>query len=523
MRLNTGPGQAAARGASAPGMMLNAIAAMLTLAGALGVAAAAEARSLLTAEPRAGLDEVMTHLEALQRIADENGGNRAAGEPGYERSVEYVVGRLEAAGYQVELQPFTFSRQDRLAAPVMEEVTPGAGALLPGQDFNLMSQSGEGGAEAPVVAVAPSLDFPALSVSGCEPEHFETFPSGAIALLQRGGCTFSAKATLAAEAGAVAVVVFNQGDSGRLGLFRGALGPDFDLLPVFTVGFELGARWARTPHLRLRLAANIVRRKMETVNVIAETLSGRDDAVVMAGAHLDSVIDGPGMVDNASGSAALLAIAEALAAAQAPLLPEGETAAKSQSAESSGQAATGQPPALRNKIRFVWWGAEELGLIGSQHYVDKLSPAERDALAMYLNFDMIASPNPVRFVMDGDASHSRRRAPAGSDEIEALFHRYFDDRGMPYDTESLQLLSDYSPFLRAGVPVGGLYTGADEVKTADQARRFGGTAGRVLDPCYHQACDRLDNIDPAILQDMTAAAEHAIRAFGQKELTARRR
>ncbi|MBX2853814.1 MAG: M28 family peptidase [Rhodobacteraceae bacterium] len=435
----------------------------------------AEARSLLTAEPRARLDQVMVHMTALQRIADENGGNRAAGETGYLRSVDYVAERLIAAGYQVELQPFTFTRQDRLAPPEMEEVSPEADVLLPGDDFNLMSQSGEGAAEGPVVAVAPSLDFPALSISGCEPEHFTTFPKGAIALLQRGGCTFSTKATLAAEAGAAAVVVFNQGDSGRLGLFRGALGPEFDRLPVFTVGFELGARWARTSGLRLRMAANIARRRLETVNVIAETVGGREDAVVMAGAHLDSVIDGPGMVDNASGSAALLAIAEALAAAQAPRSAAPDKKEQADAGHDHGHthshddqakpepAPVGPPPSLRNKIRFVWWGAEELGLIGSQHYVDQLTPGERDALAMYLNFDMIASPNPVRFVMDGDASHSRRRAPEGSEEIEALFHRYFDDRGLSYDTESLQLLSDYSPFLRAGVPVGG--QGVVEKKT----------------------------------------------------------
>ena len=107
--------------------------------------------------------------------------------------------------------------------------------------------------------------------------------------------------------------------------------------------------------------------------MLAETSSGRADNVVMVGAHLDSVSRGPGINDNGSGSAAILEVAEAMRKVKPT-----------------------------NKVRFAWWGAEESGLVGSTNYVNGLSPAEQDKIALYLNFDMIGSPNFGRFVYDGE-------------------------------------------------------------------------------------------------------------------------
>jgi len=196
-------------------------------------------------------------------------------------------------------------------------------------------------------------------------------------------------------------------------------------------------------------------------NVIAETADGDPSSVVMAGAHLDAVV--AGINDNGSGTAGLL-----------------ETALQ--------WAASGQTPT--SKLRFAFWGAEEDGLVGSSHYVDSLSPDELSTIKAYLNFDMIGSPNPGYFVYDDN--------PAGT-ELRAMLTAEFAERGIESEFIDVQGRSDHASFIDAGIPTGGTFTGAEETKTEDQAAKWGGTAGEAFDVCYHQACDTVDNIDPAAL------------------------
>ena len=181
-----------------------------------------------------------------------------------------------------------------------------------------------------------------------------------------------------------------------------------------------------------------------TSNVIAETPDGDPDSVIVVGAHLDSVGPGPGINDNGSGSATILEIAE--------------------------QIRKVKP---RNKIRFIWFGAEEHGLLGSEAYVDSLPQSERDKIAAMLNFDMVGSPNFVRFVYDGDLSDSdppEGGAPAASADIERLFLDYFESQGLPTEPTAFDGRSDYGPFIFAGIPAGGLFTGAEVIKTAGGGR-----------------------------------------------------
>jgi Zn-dependent M28 family amino/carboxypeptidase len=212
-----------------------------------------------------------------------------------------------------------------------------------------------------------------------------------------------------------------------------------------------------------------------TNNVIAETPGGDPDNVVMAGAHLDSVPEGPGINDNGTGSAALLEIALAMADED-----------------------------VTNKTRFAWWSAEEFNLLGSAHYVGNLSADELDKIALYLNFDMIGSPNYMFGIYDGDDSDAVGAGPGppGSAEIEAVFESYFDRREVPHNGTDFTGRSDYGPFIAAGIPSGGLFTGAEGIKTAEQAALYGGVAGVSYDPCYHQACDSLtpvaDGADAAL-------------------------
>lgn len=164
---------------------------------------------------------------------------------------------------------------------------------------------------------------------------------------------------------------------------------------------------------------------------------------------------------------------------------------------------------VRNKVRFALWGAEESGLVGSTYYVNNLPSAELDKIALYLNFDMIGSPNHVFFVYDGDDSDAvgAGPGPAGSAQIEKLFEAYDNQRGLPFKGTDVSGRSDYGPFIAVVIPSGGLFTGAEGIKTADEAALWGGTAGQQYDPCYHLACDTYTNINlPAFDVNVDAVA-----------------
>jgi Zn-dependent M28 family amino/carboxypeptidase len=227
--------------------------------------------------------------------------------------------------------------------------------------------------------------------------------------------------------------------------------------------------------------------------VIAETRKGDPNRVIVVGAHLDSVPAGPGINDNGSGSGTILEIAEVYA--QQRLTP-------------------------RNKLRFMWYGAEEFNLIGSTFYVNNLSQAERDKIELMLNFDMIGSPNFVRFVYDGNNSAGGGAVgPAGSGAIEQLFLDYFASQGLATDPTPFNGRSDYGPFIAAGIPAGGLFTGAEGIKTAEQAAIYGGTAGTQYDPCYHLACDTYANNSNTALDQMSDAVAHAVLLFSKRNFT----
>jgi Zn-dependent M28 family amino/carboxypeptidase len=199
--------------------------------------------------------------------------------------------------------------------------------------------------------------------------------------------------------------------------------------------------------------------------VIAERTGKNDENVVMAGAHLDSVIDGPGINDNGSGSAALLEAAEQLAGVK-----------------------------FRNTVRLAWWSAEESGLVGSTNYVASLSDEELARIALYMNFDMVGSPNYIFMTQDADqSSFPSAIVPDGSPAIEDLFESFYTLMDEPYDDAAFDGRSDYQAFINNDIPAGGLFTGAEVPKTAEQAGIWGGTAGLPFDPCYHQACDTFAN------------------------------
>ena len=477
-------------------LMVVAAVTLLATPNASGSASATVDTSRLRADVR--VDRIMHHLRQLQRIADRNDGTRASGLPGYAASEEYVAALLRDQGYIVTVQDFEFPFFRELATPTFERVSPSPRAYVPETDFFTMTYSGSGSTTAQILPVDTDATPSETSTSGCEAADFAGFPAGAIALMQRGTCTFAQKAGNAESAGATAAVIFNrgggadtaiQGTLGGLGIEIPVLGASF---PVGQELYDLSLSGPVTAHIETSTESDI----RTTSNVIAETPGGHPDKVVIAGTHLDSVPAGPGIVDNGTGIATLLEVAKQLH--------------KSAKIDKTG------PSGLVNKVRFAFWGAEENGLLGSEHYVAQLSPAERAKITININFDMLASSNGVYFVQDGDGAHTGGPVqPGRSAELEQVFADYFTSQGLPFVHRPYDGRSDYQSFVDAGIGAGGLTTGSDQVKTAEQVALFGGTAGLIMHPCYHIACDRLDTVNVKFLDDLSDAAAHAILTFAQ--------
>lgn len=435
---------------------------------------------------------IKAHEKAFQKIANQNKVDgvptRASGTPGYDASVDYVVGKLEGAGYDVTVQPFTFEFFEQTAPPVLEQTAPNPTTYAEGTDFFTMEYSGSGDVTAPVQGVdltLPPSSTPG-STSGCEASDFAGFTLGNIALVQRGTCTFREKADNAQAAGAVGVIIFNEGQEGRTDAFLGTLSPPIMTLPVVGTSFAVGEELATTAGATVHMFTQTQVTTTATANVIADTPTGRSDRVVVVGAHLDSVPEGPGINDNGSGSSTIL-----------------ETALQ--------MSKLGVDPT--NKVRFAFWGAEESGLIGSEIYVNSLTKKQQRDIALNLNFDMVGSPNFVRFVYDGDGSDTPVKGPTGSATIEDVFLDYFESQGLPTEPTAFDGRSDYGPFIAVGIPAGGLFTGAEGIKTPEQAAIYGGTAGIAYDPCYHQLCDNITNLNDTALDQMSDATAHATLVF----------
>ena len=327
------------------------------------------------------------------------------------------------------------------------------------------------------VKVVPTNDIvipsPGGTTSGCEMSDFPAATSGAVSLIQRGTCAFTLKLQNAVRAGAVGVILFNEGDTaGRSNaLFRSA-DPGYTIPAVLSstaVGEELYNLYTSGQNPTVNLATSGVDVETLYPNVVAETPRGDANHMVLLGAHLDSVPAGPGVNDDGSGTSFQLELAEQLAKA-------------------------GTPP--RNKIRFLWFGGEEDGLVGSQYYAAHLSDAEVARTDMMLDTDMIASPNFARLVYDGDGSTfgSELAGPAGSGTVERVLTDYWSKRGMVSEPIPFDGRSDYVGFVNRGIPSGGVFAGAEAPKTAAQVAKYGGVQGEQLDPCYHEACDTYSTV-----------------------------
>jgi Peptidase family M28/PA domain len=450
-------------------------------------------------------DDLMGHLQAFQDIADANPGpdghaSRNSGEPGYKASVDYVAAAMTAAGYNVTLQKYTFDYYTLTGIPTFSEVSPTAHDYVLDEDWGPGRSTGSTtGTVVPAGGIVlPPTQF-ASSASGCTAGDFSSAVAGHVALIQRGTCNFGVKVLNAQAAGATGVIIFDEGNPGppdRTGLLIGNLqdATDTDITPdipvaftTFAVGQDLynQAVSATPPTVTINVPA-ISKPGTDDWNVIAESKGGDKNHVLVVDAHLDAIY-GAGILDNATGSAAILDIAQKMKNVH-PL----------------------------NKLRFIWFGGEELGLFGSEYYVNNLSSNDLSHIGYDLDADVFGTPNYTLGVLD----------PAGPDlftgEFTSFPNRVYKasqvsrDQTIDFFTQAGYNHELFSPagtdafnFNLAGVPASGILTGQDCCKTQAEVNLFGGQVGNFegnlgtsdggcVDNPFRW-CDNIDNVDPANL------------------------
>lgn len=431
---------------------------------------------------RVNAEGLLTHLRALQSIANGNGGNRADGTPGFNASVDYVAKALRDKGFDVQTPQF-----DRLYTVSMgKPAVTVAGRSYPVDQASLLVQTPPGGLTGqPIRPARPS---------GCAPNDYPAaVPKGAIAVVDDAQCSVVDKQNSAVAKGASAVIVLSS-STGRgapptlftTGYFKKLT------VPVAVLGSSgAAAVTGSTAPIRLVLDAQNV--KITSRNVVAQTKTGSAHDVVVVGAHLDGSRAGPGINDDGSGVAAVLETALQLG----PLAP------------------------VNNAVRFVFWGADLDGRNGVLDYVFGMDRDQLNDIALYLNFTMLGSPNAGFFTDDGDQSGppgpgiSPADVPEGSAGIERTLSGYLNLAGkrpadMPLDTRA-----DYHPFMIAGVPVGGMTTGSSQPKTPVQARLWGGQPGVAFDPNFQGPRDTVDNINREALAVMGSGVGFAVGSYAE--------
>ncbi len=427
-------------------------------------------------------DGMLAHLRALQDIANANGGNRAAGTPGYDASVEYVAKALRGRGFDVTTPQF-----DRLYAVSAGKPTlTVAGRSYQVDQASLLVRTPPGGLTGP--PVRPNR--PAGCTAGDYPS---VVPKGAIAVVDDSRCSVVDKQNSAVAKGAVALIVVSQPNGA--GAPPTLFGPGYYnqlTMPVAVVGANGGAAlaYATTP-VRLVLDAENI--KITSRNVLAQTKTGSPHEVVMVGAHLDGPRGGPGINDNGSGAAAVL-----------------ETALQ-----------LGPLPPVNNAVRFVFWGADQDGPNGAMDYVFGLDAERLNDIALYMDFVMLGSANAGFFTDDGDQSGppgagvSAADVPEGSAGIERTLGGYLNLAGKRPADMPLSTRTDYHPFMVAGVPIGGMTAGASQTKTTVQARLWGGQPGVWFDPNYQSARDTVGNINREALAVMGSGVAYAVGYYAE--------
>jgi hypothetical protein len=410
--------------------------------------------------------DLSDHMDDLQGIANANPGpdgmpSRNSGEPGYKASVDYVAGLMQAAGYKVTLQKYPFDYYAYTGIPTMNV---DGNDLTLGVDWGPGQSLGKLDGTQTLTTVNNNVLPPtetSSSAAGCDPSNFGPEVSGHPVLIQRGTCTFSQKVANAQAAGATGVIIFNEGNTtpDRTGLLVGSLAT-VPTIPVAFTTFAIGNQMAQEikdgnpPSPSVDIKA-VYRPNADDWNVIADSKFGDPNHTLVVDAHLDSIY-GAGMLDNATGSVAILAIALML-----------------------------QHTPTQNHLRFIWFGGEELGLFGSAYYINHLSNTDYNHIGFDLDADVFGTPNHLIGVLDPAAPDLFSKVvpetfPKSvykpSTAAEQLSINYFTQAGLNHELISPNG-TDAINFNRVGIPASGMLTGQDCCKTQAEVDLFGGQTG----------------------------------------------
>jgi len=431
-----------------------------------------------TLEEAMSLDHLLGHLENFEIIANAHNGSRAV-QFGYNASAEYVVQRLNSStDFIIWTQPFQVEIFEYVEPSALAQVSPEMEIYEENVDW--MQLNGFAGEVNKNYSVLYAFSF------GCNGSDYNTsnISPGFVALVMRGNCTFREKALVSNSVGASALLIYNDGtSSSRMGPFTGSLGGPVPI-PVFGISYFLGMSLSEVPGLLLNIQMHSTATNMTTMNVFAETPFGNPENVIVVGSHLDSVPAGPGINDNGSGSSTNLELAIQLA--QLNLT-------------------------TTNQILFAWWGAEEIGLLGSTYFIENLNatdPVFLSSLALNINLDMVASPNYMIGIYNGSGAGDAIVQPCI--KIQNLFEEAFATKNISFMLTPFSGRSDYGPFIEVDIPAGGLFTGAEEIKSMEERVLFGGIANAAFDPCYHLSCDNLYNINNKALLNMAQASARVL-------------
>ncbi|KAJ1551066.1 Leucyl aminopeptidase yscIV [Nowakowskiella sp. JEL0078] len=450
------------------------------------------------------VSNVFKHMENINDLTKHYPRRSRSVVNGYNASAEYI--RLQLAthtDFEIEIQHFPIQLYVDITEPKFTvSVTNSIGEIYEksfvfGTEFASLFDSG-----------SATLDIVSLSLvrGGCDVKDFNWIEPESVVLINREGqCSYRVKIKNAIEAQVSGIILFSPATLGEpiLGRCVGCFKTSTIGLGVSQiVGLELLELLASSNDVKVTLSADTGYKEVITSNVLATTSEGQDNKIIVVGSHLDSVPQGPGMNDDASGASTTLEIALTL-------------------------YRSGLSKRVVNKVRFAFWAAEELGLLGSLAYVRELAKSKPDELKkiiLNLNDDMLASPNFARLVYNGRAAEppidQRLNGPSGV--IQDVFEGWLDYKGLTHEITPFNGRSDYGGFLEYGIPAGGLFTGAEEIKTPAQVAKFGGIAGVAFDPCYHQACDDLSNVSgpgKTVLAEMASALAYTVQRFAfEKEI-----
>jgi hypothetical protein len=473
--------------------------------------------------------DLWKHMQRFQAIADANPSpadghpSRNSGEPGYKASADYVAQVMRDAGYNVTIQQYTFTYYAYTGIPSFSQTSPTPHDYVLNDEWGPGQSTGTvtGGTVQPAGGIVLPPTTTPTSASGCTASDFSGFVPGRIALVQRGTCNFGVKVLNAQAAGAAGVIIFNEGNTNpdRTGLLIGSLldaadNPFIPTIPVafttFAVGQSLYTQAQQSPPVMSLSIPAVVKPNTPDYNVIAESKGGDKNHVVVVDAHLDAIY-GAGMLDNASGSATILDVAQQMKNVN-PL----------------------------NKLRFIWFGGEELGLLGSAYYVNNLTSTELSHIGYDLDADVTATPNYTIGVLDpagpdlftGTVSSTfPNRVYKASTVARDQAIAYFDSIGKNHELFS-PVGTDAFSFNAVGIPASGLLTGQDCCKSQHQVDLFGGFLGNFEGnvPSFDGGCvdnpfrwcDNLSNNDPNVLTFMSKAFATMVvqMAFDTKVMSA---